>query len=97
MKVIAVPRCGLQGVHALQGTWGGLQHTESRPQCQHYKRGDWTEVNGQVLSKLATGIWERVVEDYQACDAAGLTAASHQLLALLADLDALLSAQRSAV
>ena len=47
-----------------------------------------------MLSKLATGLWKRVVQVYQARDAAGLTAASDQLLALLADMDALLSTQR---
>ena len=48
----------------------------------------------QVLSKVATRLWRRVVESYQAGDAAGLATASEQLMAMLADMDALLSTQR---
>ena len=48
----------------------------------------------QVLSKLATGLWQRVVGAYQARNAAGLRDVAEQLLALLADMDLLLSTQR---
>ena len=51
-------------------------------------------LRSQVLSKLANGLWARVIDVYRAGNAAGLAEASEQLLALLADTDTLLSTQR---